>query len=528
MKKWLTQFSIQKKLLTMIGIGFTGFFIYFSTNYFISRDNQTLMNALVEEHLPMLEMSEALGSHLTQVKNAIAQNANSVNMDTVANFEAANARVLATFEDLKSRSNGRISDLNQTEARYTTLFKNVNDALQNVLAGLEPLSTAQKKFQNSSVELALLEQWSVELKSRHTIELRKSLDSANTGATRTAFAGWVLLIGGIPFGMLLLWILRDAAERLQMMSARLTDVAQNVLKISSDASASSSRLASASGQQASAVTESVSSMEEMKSMLGQTVHHSSEALRSSEESFREAADGKEVIDDLRLAMRDIERAYAQLEEVNQIVSSIRAKTNIINDIVFKTQLLSFNASIEAARAGQHGRGFSVVAAEVGKLAEMSGVAAQEIGRLLDHSSHKVSDIVKSTKVKVGSANQMSEKCATVFERITHRTAEVKSMVDSITNAASEQELGIQQVGTAMMEMKESADQNDRMAHDISGLADSLRAQSQTLASTVDRLEQLVHGSGSPSDSGGSGGVIKITKQAISDLGRKPKTANKSA
>lgn len=532
MKQWLAQFSIQKKILTLLAVGFTGFFVYFIANYFISRDNQRLMNALVEEHLPMLEVSQTLNVQLIQVKNALAQNAYAVNMDSIATLESANSRVMTTFALLKKRSEGHINDVEGTEKRYISMYKGVNDTLQNVLAGVEQISTVQKKFQTSAIELTALEKWSIELKEHQTVELRNSLDTANTGSTRTKVAGWLLLLGGVPFGMFFLIILRDATERLQLMSSRLTDVAQNVLKISSDASASSSRLASASGQQASAVTESVSSMEEMKSMLGHTVHHSSEALRSSEESFREAADGKQVIDDLRLAMRDIERAYAQLEEVNQIVSSIRSKTNIINDIVFKTQLLSFNASIEAARAGQHGRGFSVVAAEVGKLAEMSGVAAQEIGKLLDSSSHKVSDIVQSTKAKVGSANQMSEKCATVFERITNRAGEVKSMVDAITSAASEQESGIQQVGTAMAEMKESADQNDRMAHDISGLSDSLREQSQTLASTVDRLENLVHGNRGEKTKrvgGGNTPTAHVTPDIKpSSFGTKPKVRSKSA
>jgi methyl-accepting chemotaxis protein len=533
-KQWLAQFSIQKKILTLLAVGFTGFFIYFTANYFISRDNQRLMNTLVEEHLPMLEVSESLNLHLTQVKNALAQNAYAVNMDNIANLESANARVSATFADLKKRGAGKIPDLDEKASRYFQTYKGVSETLQNVLAGVEQPSSAQKKYQGFAAELSALEKWSIDLKERQTSELRDSLDIANTASTRTKFAGWVLLLGGFPFGMFFMIILRDAIERLQLMSSRLTDVAQNVLKISTDASSSSARLASASGQQASAVTESVSSMEEMKVMLAHTVHHSSEALRSSEESFREAADGKEVVDDLRSAMRDIEHAYSQLEEVNQIVSSIRSKTNIINDIVFKTQLLSFNASIEAARAGQHGRGFSVVAAEVGKLAEMSGVAAQEIGKLLDHSSNKVSDIVQSTKVKVGAANKMSEKCATVFERITHRTGEAKSMVDAITSAASEQESGIQQVSTAMAEMKDSADQNDRMAHDISGLSDSLREQSQTLAATVDRLENLVHGSrnGKRRNDGPRPGASDSMSAELTPipnfLRRKPNTRSKSA
>jgi methyl-accepting chemotaxis protein len=234
-------------------------------------------------------------------------------------------------------------------------------------------------------------------------------------------------------------------------------------------------------------------MDEIKSMLGHTVENSSAALRSSEESYNEAASGQKVIDDLRVAMLDIDRAYGELEEVNRVVSMIRNKTNVINDIVFKTQLLSFNASIEAARAGQHGRGFSVVAAEVGKLAEVSGVAAQEIGKLLDQSTRKVAQIVESTKYKVDSANQMSLKCASVFESITHRTGEARTMVDSITSAAAEQEAGIQQVSRAMTEMKDSSNQTDTMAHSIQKLSEALQDQSKSLAATIQSWDVLVNG-----------------------------------
>ncbi len=493
-KVWLAKFSIQQKMVFLLTLGITGFLVYFSANLVISKGNQNLMQSLVEDHLPMLEVSESLSVNLGAVKHSVVQNAFSAGMDGVASLESANGRVLTSFTELKKRGAGRITDLEAIQLRYTTTYKTTSDILQNVVAGLDTLASVQSKLQAAATELAALEKWSVALKEKQTLELRSSVDSAIVGSQRAMTAGWALILAGMPFAMLFFFTMREITAKLQIVSTRLLDVVQSVLNISGDASASSSRLASASGQQAAAITESVSSMEEMKSMLGQTVRHSAEALNSSEESFREAANGQEVINEMRNAMLDIERAYAELEVVNQVVSSIRSKTNIINDIVFKTQLLSFNASIEAARAGQHGRGFSVVAAEVGKLAEMSGLAAQEIGKLLDHSTKKVAEIVESTKGKVASANQMSQKCATVFERITGRTAEVKTMVDSITGAASEQEAGIQQVSRAMMELKDTAEQSDKLAQDISELSDSLRGQSETLAAAVERLETLVQGS----------------------------------
>lgn len=81
-------------------------------------------------------------------------------------------------------------------------------------------------------------------------------------------------------------------------------------------------------------------------------------------------------------------ANTKLGRLVGLIASIKNKTKVIDDLVFESRLLSFNASIEAARAGVHGKGFSVVAEEVGKLASMSGKAADEIRTLLDSSTQE--------------------------------------------------------------------------------------------------------------------------------------------
>ncbi|NJL24711.1 MAG: hypothetical protein HC902_05780, partial [Calothrix sp. SM1_5_4] len=125
---------------------------------------------------------------------------------------------------------------------------------------------------------------------------------------------------------------------------------------------------------------------------------------------------------------------------------------------------------------------------------MSGKAAHEISGLLETSTLKVAEIINSTKDRIGSANRMSQKCAVVFERITQRAGQVKTMVTSITDAASEQESGIQMVSRAMVDMRDLAGETDKMAHVIANLSDGLKGHAQSLAFTVHRLDGLVHGS----------------------------------
>lgn len=504
MKRFFSKLSVDRQLYSMLGLGFFGFFIYFSVIFFISKQNEKAMLGILDNQIPLISSFESLTTALGRVQDVGARAGISAGMEIVAELDSEHKKVLAAFTQVESSAALQEMEKNQiVEARkkYNAAYGVVSELLSSVVAGLESANAVQAKLQKSLIEISKVVGESASLKRQKHDSLRASVIEVNEGGKSLVQVGFGVMLLGLPFALIFLAILRRVISQLKDVSSKLNSAMTEVLNISSEAAESSARLASASTEQSAAVTETVSSMDEIKSMLGQTVDNSSAALKSSEESYNEAASGQKVIDDLRVAMLDIDRAYGELEEVNRVVSMIRSKTNVINDIVFKTQLLSFNASIEAARAGQHGRGFSVVASEVGKLAEVSGVAAQEIGKLLDQSTRKVAQIVESTKLKVDSANQMSLKCASVFESITHRAGEAKTMVDSITSAASEQQSGVQQVSRAMIEMKSSSEQTDLMAHNIQKLSDSLQAQSRSLATTIQSLDALLTGQREFTESG---------------------------
>ncbi len=121
-----------------------------------------------------------------------------------------------------------------------------------------------------------------------------------------------------------------------------------------------------------------------------------------------------MIHRLGTAMDEISQANTKLQSIVSLIEEIRNKTKVINDIVFETRLLSFNASIEAARAGVHGKGFAVVAEEVGKLASMSGKAADEIRALLETSTQEVDRAVKQTSDRVSLGKTASSECQAAF------------------------------------------------------------------------------------------------------------------
>lgn len=256
---------------------------------------------------------------------------------------------------------------------------------------------------------------------------------------------------------------------------------------------SANSLSTSATDQAAAIAETMASMEEITAMVSSNSDAANEALGIAQSALDNAGRGSNVVAELSETMQAIAEQNGELVQVVEIIENISDKTKIINDIVFETKLLSFNASIEAARAGSQGKGFAVVAEEVGNLARLSGKAAQEIHALIEQSTKQVHNMVAVTKESISQGLSVSDRCRDAFESINEGVSKVSAMMDAIALSSTEQQQGISQVAKAMGQMDTLTQNTAVAAADAAMQSESLRDAGVDLKHVVTSLHTLVGG-----------------------------------
>lgn len=264
----------------------------------------------------------------------------------------------------------------------------------------------------------------------------------------------------------------------------LNNQANTILQKANNSQKSSKELSDMTMKQAAAIQETAASMEEMSSMLTQTSKHSNHNLQISEEGQLIAQKGRESISQMLSAMDSIQASNIKLEEISNLIVKIANKTKIINEIVSETRLLSFNASIEAARAGVHGKGFAVVAEEVGKLASMSGSAANEIRELLESSTIEVANVVSDIRDRIATGKNIFKICEASFDSMTEILFKINEGTKIIVSSTTEQETGMKQTTIAMRQIDEVTQRNNAI-----GIAQA--SNSQYLAIGIRNINEII-------------------------------------
>jgi len=200
----------------------------------------------------------------------------------------------------------------------------------------------------------------------------------------------------------------------------------------------------------------------------------------------------------------------------QAMQTIAEKISIVQEIARQTDLLALNAAVEAARAGEHGKGFAVVASEVRKLAERSQASAAEIGTL------------SSDSVKVAQdAGQM-------LARLVPDIKKTAELVQEITAACREQDVGSAQINQAIQQLDKVGQQNASASEQVSSTSEELASQAEQLQATISffRIDNVM---AEPSARGGASidhavGQLrsKAAKMAAADRGGKKPAPSKAA
>ncbi len=256
--------------------------------------------------------------------------------------------------------------------------------------------------------------------------------------------------------------------------------------------ANATSVSESSVEQSAAIQETVSALSEMSSMIAQTSENIRTALQTAKDAQEKSSEGQQIMERLANSMKLIQGANEDLQGIARVIANISSKTEIINDIVFKTQILSFNASIEAARAGQHGKGFAVVAEEVGNLAELSGTAARDIEALLEESTRKVGTTLESITTRVGDGLRTSNHALGAFRAISEQVAEVNAQMNAINEATEQQELGISQANSAMKQMETTSQNNARAAAHVLDMANRTHQELGGLERNLDVLSEMLN------------------------------------
>ncbi|MDD4974143.1 MAG: methyl-accepting chemotaxis protein [Bacteriovorax sp.] len=302
---------------------------------------------------------------------------------------------------------------------------------------------------------------------------------------------------------------------LQAIATDLSNSGEQVSSASSQIASASEELSQATTEQAASLQETSSSIEEISSMINANTENAKQSSVVSEESLSMAEKGKEVVDHMLTAiaeintsnngiMDQINNTNKEIENIVTIINEIGNKTKVINDIVFQTKLLSFNASVEAARAGDQGKGFAVVAEEVGNLAAMSGAAALEITNMLEGSIKTVEGIVRDSKDKIGklilngkekveTGTRVAHECEEVLNEIVSSVASVSKMVTEIASASQEQAQGVHEITKAVAQLDQVTQQNTANSAESANAAGVLSNQAEMLNSLVQKLAQTIQG-----------------------------------
>ncbi|MCP4591561.1 MAG: hypothetical protein GY842_12535 [bacterium] len=287
---------------------------------------------------------------------------------------------------------------------------------------------------------------------------------------RAAIALMVIVaVVGLLFAF---FITRGITKPLSRVIAGLNDGAEQVTDASAQVSGASQQLAGGASEQASSLEETSSALEEMSAMT-----------RTNAENAKQA---DVLTDQVTLAAQGADRTMEQLNSamgaINDSSGQISKIIKVIEEIAFQTNLLALNAAVEAARAGEHGKGFAVVADEVRNLAQRAAQAARETTGLIEDSVNKAKE---GTDV----AGEVGKALGAIVGDIT----KVSDLVSGIAKASEEQAQGVDQVNTAVSQMDKVTQQNAAGAEESASAAEELSAQAVQVKGNVNELMALANG-----------------------------------
>lgn len=251
------------------------------------------------------------------------------------------------------------------------------------------------------------------------------------------------------------------------ISKRLNSVMNNITESAEQVASGSDQVAGASQALSQGTTEQASSIQEMSATISEI---NDKVMRNTQNARELNRIAEDMLNDMNQSNAQTEKMVAAMKEISAISAEINKIVKTIDDIAFQTNILALNAAVEAARAGNAGKGFSVVADEVRSLAGKSAEAASDTTKLIQKAIETIENGAECADATTEAMNVAKQKTQVVADGIN----EITNNSEDQANAISQTTIGIEQISGVVQSNSATAEQSAAASEELSAQAQKLK------------------------------------------------------
>ena len=530
--QWLQNLSLKSKILLPGLLGATGFAMCLALNYFVAISNADKLQTAQENYASSLQRIGDNIAHLTAIKQNLVLSASTGDAALVDKAERLSAEMHENFNAIGELSPDSRARAMSMDALFSDYQKLALPFARGMLDGSADLSHAQEVSKQMGDALkALDEQLHTFQKTTHATFLEE-VKVINAATHRALVLGVVVgLLSVAVLGALAWWVGRMVADNLRNVAMSLQEIAHGeadltrrlmsagkdevgelvhwfntflgkLQSIIYDVAGGTTQLAAAAEQMSAVVQQAktgashqqgetsqlATSITEMASTVEGVAENAARAAEAATQANAEAISGKKVVDEtietIKALVSEVERGAEALHKLELESNSIGKVLDVIRGIADQTNLLALNAAIEAARAGEQGRGFAVVADEVRTLAQRSAQSTRDIQVMIERLQSGARDavaVMQSGQTRAQQSTHQAAQAGAALELIAAKITGINDMNNQIAVAAEEQStvaeainLGIHRISAVAHEAAAGANQTASASDEVAHIATSLQ------------------------------------------------------
>ena len=289
---------------------------------------------------------------------------------------------------------------------------------------------------------------------------------------------------------------QSKTEAMLVAADKLEQVGSVVSSASTELSAQIEQSDRGAAESAQRLSEAATAMNEMNATVQEVAKNAGSASAASAETREKAEAGAQVVEK---AVRSIDQVHQMslelkddMTQLNEHAQDITRIMGVISDIADQTNLLALNAAIEAARAGEAGRGFAVVADEVRKLAEKTMASTNDVGnaiKAIQESTAKSMTGVDNAVERIGEATELANQSGQALQEIVATVEATGDQVNAIATASEEQSAASEEINQSIVQVNDMSRQTAEAMAEAAKAVSDLAAQAQGLTSLIRELKE---------------------------------------